>query len=330
MPSALSRRSWTTAWGLHVGRVRVGEADRLQRAEAQGLAAALGHHLDRQAALEVGGVLLPVLELGLVGGEQRVDEGLVLVAVHRAVEVGGALGLGLALVVARLEPGLGEIDGLEVDDRGDGVEEGEGGLVGQGADRLGEGRRGQRAGGDDDARPVGRRQAGDLAAVDGDERVGFEAGGDLGGEGHAVDGERAAGGDGVAVGGGDDEAAGLAHLPVQQADGVLLVVVGAEGVGADQLGEAVGLVGEGADDGAHLVQDHRHAGLGDLPGGLGAGEAAADDVDFAHAHGRGSRPGGGKWEGRRGRSPRWRRPCASASRDRAEMEAPMRLPLPRS
>ena len=103
--------------------------------------------------------------------------------------------------------------------------------------------------------------------------------GDLGGEGLAVDGERAAGGQAVAVGGGDDQAAGRAHLPVQQADGVLLVVVGAEGVGADELGEAVGLVGEGADDGAHLVQDHGHADRGDLPGGLGAGEAAADDVD---------------------------------------------------
>ena len=103
--------------------------------------------------------------------------------------------------------------------------------------------------------------------------------GDLGGEGLAVDGERAAGGDGVAVGGGDDEAAGRPHLPVQQADGVLLVVVGAEGVRADELGQAVGLVGEGADHGAHLVQHDRHARLGDLPGGLGAGEAAADDVN---------------------------------------------------
>ena len=289
MPSALSRRSWTTAWGLPVGRVRVGQADRLQRAEAQGLAAALGHHLDRQAALEVGGVLLPVLELGLVGREQRVDEGLVLVAVQRAVQVGGALGLRFALVVARLEPRLREIDGLEVDDRGDRVEEGEGGLVGEAADRFGERRRGERAGGDDDARPAGGREARDLAAVDGDERVGFEAGGDLGGEGHAVDGERAAGGDGVAVGARNDEAAGLAHLPVQQADRVLLVVVGAEGVGADELGEAAGLVGEGAHDGAHLVQDHRHAHAGGLPGRLGAGEAAADDVDRIVGHAAGSR-----------------------------------------
>ena len=64
--------------GLHVGGVRVGEADGLQRAVAQGFAAALGHHLDGEAALEIGGVLLPVLELGLLGGEERVDEGLVL------------------------------------------------------------------------------------------------------------------------------------------------------------------------------------------------------------------------------------------------------------
>ena len=57
-------------------------------------------------------------------------------AVHRAVEVGGALGFGLALVVAGLEPGLGEVDGVEVDDGGDGVEEGERALVGEGADRA--------------------------------------------------------------------------------------------------------------------------------------------------------------------------------------------------
>ena len=162
--------------GLHVGRVRVGQADRLQRAEAQGLAAALGHHLDRQAALEVRGVALPVLELGLVGGEERVDEGLVLVAVHRAVEVGGALGLGLALVVARLEPGLGEVDRVSKCTIGAiASKKASARLVGQRADRLGERGRGQRAGGDDDLVPVGRRQARDLAALDGDERMGLEA-----------------------------------------------------------------------------------------------------------------------------------------------------------
>jgi hypothetical protein len=41
---------------------------------------ALGHHLDGQAAVEIAG-RFPGLELGLVGGEQRVDEGLVIVPV---------------------------------------------------------------------------------------------------------------------------------------------------------------------------------------------------------------------------------------------------------
>ena len=58
--------------------VRIGEADRLHGAEAQRLAAALGHHLDGQAAVEVGRGGLPLLERGLLGGEQRVEEGLVL------------------------------------------------------------------------------------------------------------------------------------------------------------------------------------------------------------------------------------------------------------
>ena len=42
------------------------------------------------------------------------------------------------------------------------------------ADGLGQRRRGQRAGGDDDVVPVGRRQAGDLAALDRDQRIGCE------------------------------------------------------------------------------------------------------------------------------------------------------------
>ena len=66
---------------------------------------------------------------------------------------------------------------------------------------------------------------------------------------------------------------------MEQADGVGRRVVRAEGVGADELGEAVGLVRLRAADRAHLVQDHGHAAPGDLPGGLRPGEAAPDDVD---------------------------------------------------
>ena len=67
-----------------------------------------------------------------------------------------------------------------------------------------------------------------------------------------------------------DQAACGPHLPVQQADGVLFVVIRAEGVGADHLGEVAGAVGEGADLGPHFVDDDGHAHVCGLPGGFGA------------------------------------------------------------
>jgi hypothetical protein len=70
-----------------------------------------------------------------------------------------------------------------------------------------------------------------------------------------------------------------AHFGVDDADGIVFRVIGAEGVGTDQLGKAVGLVCIGAAHRPHFVQDDRQAAPGDLPGGFGAGQAAADDVD---------------------------------------------------
>ena len=63
--------------GLDLRIVGVGEAERLHRPVAQGLAAALGHHLDRQAAVEIGRAL-EFAKFGLLRREQRVDEGFVL------------------------------------------------------------------------------------------------------------------------------------------------------------------------------------------------------------------------------------------------------------
>ena len=95
----------------------------------------------------------------------------------------------------------------------------------------------------------------------------------------AVDRERAAGRKLMAVAHLHDQRAGAPHLGVQQADGVRLRVVGAKGIGADELGEVFRLVRRGHGRRPHLVQNDRNAGLGELPGGLRAGEAAADDVD---------------------------------------------------
>src|SRR5690625_4840981 len=45
---------------------RIEQPNRLHRSVAQGLAPALRHHLDRQTAFEIGRVLLPFAELGLL------------------------------------------------------------------------------------------------------------------------------------------------------------------------------------------------------------------------------------------------------------------------
>ena len=95
----------------------------------------------------------------------------------------------------------------------------------------------------------------------------------------AIDRERAAGRKLVAVAHRHDQRAGAPHLGVQQPDGVGLGIVGAEGIGADELGEVAGLVRRRHRRRPHLVQHDRDARLGELPGGLRAGEAAADDVN---------------------------------------------------
>ena len=69
---------------------------------------------------------------------------------------------------------------------------------------------------------------------------------------------------------------------MEDADGVGRGVVGAERIGADELGETRGAVRRGRPVRAHLVQDDRDAGLRRLPGGFRAGQPAADDVNGTH------------------------------------------------
>ncbi len=75
------------------------------------------------------------------------------------------------------------------------------------------------------------------------------------------------------------ERAAAAHLLVQEPDGVILPVVGAERVRANELGKTICLVCFGHAHGPHLVQHHRHPSLSDLPSGFGSRKTAADDVN---------------------------------------------------
>lgn len=127
--------------------------------------------------------------------------------------------------------------------------------------------------------------------------MGLQLFGDGSGEGIAVDGERSTCRKAVFLGHLHHEAACRPHLPVEEADGVLFVVVRAEGVRAHHLGEVAGAVGEGFHHWPHFVQGHGDAEVGCGPGGLGPGHAAADDVEwFGHAQGLGSAGAKGKGE----------------------------------
>ncbi len=261
---------------------RVAQPDRLHRAPPQGVGAALRHDFDRQAALEIRRRLFPFVEFGFLAGQQGSDERLVLRAVERAVDVIRPVAPRPDLVVARLEPGLAEIDRVAVHDRRERVKKGERILAGQQGQGAGQCRRGQGPGGDDDRVPLGRRQAGDLFSPDLDQLLGHQRRLDRAGKAGPVDRQRAARRQFVGIGGMQDQGSATPHLLVQQADGVALGVVRAERVRAHQLGQPLALMRRGRAHRAHLVQHRGHAGACHLPRRLAARQSAADDVDRVH------------------------------------------------
>ena len=148
------------------------------------------------------------------------------------------------------------------------------------ADRVGQRRRGEGAGRDDDAVPLRRRQPRSPRARISISGCAVERRRDGGGKAVAVDRERAAGRHLVGVGRAHDQRAEPAHLLVQQADGV---------VSRDRRS---GTSWSRPARRARRSCARRSCAAGriscsttgtprarDLPGGLGAGEAAADDVD---------------------------------------------------
>src|SRR5204863_10222207 len=63
---------------------RVLQAHRLHRPEREHVAAALGHYLDREAALEIAS-LFELVRLDLLAAQQLLDEAFVLLAIERQV-----------------------------------------------------------------------------------------------------------------------------------------------------------------------------------------------------------------------------------------------------
>ena len=93
-----------------VAGARIAEAHGFHGAEPQGVSATARKNLDGQAALEVV-ELFPFLALGRLGGEKRIEEAVVFLAIHGAVDVVGG-----ALVPARSKVDAAHVDGLGIDD----------------------------------------------------------------------------------------------------------------------------------------------------------------------------------------------------------------------
>ena len=103
----------------------------------------------------------------------------------------------------------------------------------------------------------------------------------LGGEAFAVDGQRRAGGHAMLVGRGHDQRTQRPHFLVEQADRIVLGIVGAEAVRADHLGQPVGLMRRRhVAAAAHLAEADLEPRFGQLPGRFGSGQSAADDVNL--------------------------------------------------
>ena len=92
--------------------VRVGQAHGFHRAEKQRIAAAFGHHLNRQAAVEIS-AFFKIVKFRFFGRQQRIDKSIILRLGQRTVDVVKLI----ALVITRLIPGLGKVNTVFIDDR---------------------------------------------------------------------------------------------------------------------------------------------------------------------------------------------------------------------
>ena len=128
-----------------------------------------------------------------------------------------------------------------------------------------------------------RRDLGHFAGINGDIRVIADLLRHQPGKAVAVDCQAAASLDPRRLGARQDQAPGPAQLLFQKAHGVFQSVA-PEGVGAHQLRKIRAVMCRGHRAGLHLIQRHRKASLGQLPGGLAARQARADYFDRLHAH----------------------------------------------
>ena len=109
----------------------VAQPNRFHGTKAKGFAATFGHDLNRKAAVKIPSCFTG-FKLGFFSVEKRIDKGLILLFVHRAIEIGCALFFCVALIIARLHPGAVHVDAIGIYDRSNCIKKGQGLCAGLG------------------------------------------------------------------------------------------------------------------------------------------------------------------------------------------------------
>ena len=169
---------------------RIGQAHRLHGTEPQRFASAPGQLFDGQAGFEIRRPVRFDMSRHALAGEQRINEGTVLLAVERAVDV--IVGAVERPAVARRAEGDSHVNGIRFHDRADAVVEEEALRAREPSDLGGECVAGERSAGDDGDAVIGNDVR--FFAPQLDARLGGDGSRHFLGEYDAIHGERVSAG----------------------------------------------------------------------------------------------------------------------------------------
>ena len=216
------------------------------------------------------------MKLGFFRCLKRIDEGLILILRHRAIEIGFLFFFGLALVIARLHPGDVHVYAVGIDNRRDGIKERQtirASFLGDGFAKF---RRGQGARGENPVAFV--RQLINLFKRHGNILMRINLCGDPFGKNLAIHSQSTARWQAMFFRAFHDQTVRGTHFPMQKPHSVLFVIIRTEGVGTDHLAKIARLMRKGFHLGPHLMQHNLDALVRRLPSRLRASHASANDV----------------------------------------------------
>ncbi len=205
---------------------------------------------------------------------QDPDEIPVLFLGKRAVEI-----ISLTRIITRSLKNQAHIQGVGINDGGDGIVESQVLLSDQASQVFGQSSSGQRPGGDNQWPGSGWGDGVDLLADDGDQCLPLQSFRDPAREKFTIHRQGPAGRDSGGGGGGHNQGVKTPHFLLEQAHGVV-GIFSPQGVTAYQLSQVRRFVRRAERRRLHLVQRDLATPTNGLPGSLHPGQTPADNGDF--------------------------------------------------